>query len=539
MNFNFLLVLNANLFLTSTLLVTNIYISKIYELSYFINVLSKLTLDDFYLFNFYFIWSSFYIMFMLFLFIFCNLFTYKSILFFNKSFFYLVLITILFSLNLLDYYFFNVYNFNNDVSLSNYNVLLTNSINKLHPLFLYSSIYYIISLFILNNVFYRYLHQNFNFLNSVFTLISTVSYLTVTLILGSWWAFQEGSWGGWWDWDVSEVFGLLVLLNILKILHHNVSSINNESYTFLIGCYVHILFIFYLFMQLNFSLISHNFNLHTLSTFASSLNYLILLLTFVCVRVTLIKNKVKLFIDFVLNSKLGWKLARWLTFKLVLITFSSLIVLFSTFSMFTSWLWANFTLNYFSELIGPSDLLNLLLILLIPLYWNFILAQFIIYSVFIYKTVSIFFIILCAPLVSLSSVHYFIYLCLSLCTSYRFTEFTCWSYLLFGFNELHYYTYDFLKVDSPMLNVSKHILSVNLFSSNNFNWWYNFSVLDFKTFDLTMSLSSISQNLVYDSEFNTFVTQILCFVENPLLVLILLVLVLIVYNKLRSLVIIF
>ena len=30
--------------------------------------------------------------------------------------------------------------------------------------------------------------------------------------MGGLWAYQEGSWGGWWDWDISEVFGLFIYL---------------------------------------------------------------------------------------------------------------------------------------------------------------------------------------------------------------------------------------------------------------------------------------------------------------------------------------
>jgi cytochrome c biogenesis factor len=36
--------------------------------------------------------------------------------------------------------------------------------------------------------------------NKIKLAIYFLSILLLGLILGGWWAYQEGSWGGWWNW---------------------------------------------------------------------------------------------------------------------------------------------------------------------------------------------------------------------------------------------------------------------------------------------------------------------------------------------------
>ena len=88
-------------------------------------------------------------------------------------------------------------------------------------------------------------------------LITTLRLSVLSVALGSWWAFQEGDWGGWWFWDPSEVFSLWLFLYTYKVLHRNRFS----RYE---GCYVHLsllasLLTCYVFLQLNFKLTSHTF----------------------------------------------------------------------------------------------------------------------------------------------------------------------------------------------------------------------------------------------------------------------------------------
>lgn len=523
----------------SIMLVTNIYVFKFYEFSYFVNVVNKIVLDEFYFSIFYYIWSNFSIMFILLTFIFYTIFIYKSHLYFSRFFSYLIFISILFFLNLLDYYFLNTYNFSNEFFLKNYNILLNNSINKFHPFLLYNAIYYLLLSFIVSNVYYNHTHLNSNFLNFSYTLSNSGFYLCVTLLLGSWWAFQEGSWGGWWDWDVSEVFGLFILISILRLTHCNFFSINDKNYLYRIGTHVYILFIFYLFMQLNFSLISHNFNLHPSSNFFTNVVYMSIFFLFLIKKKNLFTIEFKLFDNTILISKTKWGLNRYVAFKLCLFLFISLIILFSSFSIAINWLWVNFTINYSYKLIEFTQLMSLASVFLLILYWDFKLLYLTIFAFLSYSTIGIFLLLIRVSLLSLDLVHYFVYLCIWVAVLYHFTEVSYWNYLFFGFNETYYFIYNLIKVDSPTLNINKGLLDCHLTKSANFNWYYDFSTQDFKTFDLTMSGWGVSQNFIYDSEFNEFTTNLLSLMENLLLPLVLTSLIFSMHIKFKNIIIVF
>ena len=77
--------------------------------------------------------------------------------------------------------------------------------------------------------------------------------------MGSWWALEEGTWGGWWNWDSSEVFGLQIALSALY-LNHSYTPVKLTSNRLFqsISVFATVL-ISYFFIQLNFELVSHNF----------------------------------------------------------------------------------------------------------------------------------------------------------------------------------------------------------------------------------------------------------------------------------------
>jgi len=79
------------------------------------------------------------------------------------------------------------------------------------------------------------------------------------LFMGSWWALQEGTWGGWWNWDSSETLGFEVSLFSLALLH-SFTYISHQT-RFMIRALVSLCFFIatYFFIQLNFELVSHNF----------------------------------------------------------------------------------------------------------------------------------------------------------------------------------------------------------------------------------------------------------------------------------------
>ena len=214
----------------------------------------KVNFNDSY-FNLYsFFWTNFWYLPIFFFFI--------LFLFFNLKLKLLLLLFILYSLEITSISIsnFNLFKFNSIIF--NFNVFLLNSINKYHPF-----IFYVSSLLVL--AIYKYcLNFNdnlFSFENNFFKIFFYFNFIFyfnfVSLFLGSWWAMQEGSWGGWWNWDASETLGLLILFFFFSYLHYKI----NIFYTLNIFYYfitftLFIIFIYY-FVQLNFDLVSHNFGI--------------------------------------------------------------------------------------------------------------------------------------------------------------------------------------------------------------------------------------------------------------------------------------
>jgi hypothetical protein len=140
-----------------------------------------------------------------------------------------------------------------DNLLTLYNLLLNNSINKIHPLLIYAVLVFTIShYFRLSNLTLYSYRSSTRFINSA-------SLIKLSLLLGGWWAYQEGSWGGWWNWDPSEMFGLLIFSTTLMLVHSSpYLNIKNHQYVKVSAI---TLIVYYSFLQLNFSLISHNFGI--------------------------------------------------------------------------------------------------------------------------------------------------------------------------------------------------------------------------------------------------------------------------------------
>ena len=133
---------------------------------------------------------------------------------------------------------------NLNIYSENFNNLLINSINKYHPLLLYISIfvfyftillfYYFLKkpnyvLFLKIQIFIKFFIQNY------------IKYIIFSLFLGSFWALQEGSWGGWWNWDPSEVLGLLILFFYIYFFHKKYNFLNYILYSII---RIYILFLY-------------------------------------------------------------------------------------------------------------------------------------------------------------------------------------------------------------------------------------------------------------------------------------------------------
>ena len=146
--------------------------------------------------------------------------------------------------------------------LSLFNNLLINRLNYIHPPLLYFVNASLIIFTCVLNLNYI-LNNNYLFLKSSLLLLATTTatLLTavITIILGGWWALQEGTWGGWWAWDPSELLSLTALITLLYLSHVNFLVFNTLKVYKTLALALAILFLNYIFLQINFTLTSHNF----------------------------------------------------------------------------------------------------------------------------------------------------------------------------------------------------------------------------------------------------------------------------------------
>ena len=227
------------------------------------DLFARVLANEFHLNIYYFMWTSFwYIPFLILVIIIWQL---------NKFFWHrlqtihyvLVAILYLIIIDLQSYWITNTYPYDLVLKSEHFNNLLVNSINKYHPGLLYiSSIMIITHQLGLNGllvgVTYKF-NTHFGHAKWRKPFIHLSLILCTTLGFGSWWALQEGSWGGWWNWDPSEVFGLIILLFYLTYLHFNFSKQNFFYHVIHNKLFFIILLQIYFFTQLNFDLVSHNF----------------------------------------------------------------------------------------------------------------------------------------------------------------------------------------------------------------------------------------------------------------------------------------
>jgi len=181
-----------------------------------------------------------------------------------------------------------------NLNLLDTNILLSNNINKYHPFIFYFSFWSLLLILInkLSIVFkceVKFLCNTNQIID--FKIIKTLmGFNIVALFLGSWWALQEGTWGGWWGWDPSEVFGLLFLLFSFEFFHRKLNFNYNSPLRYQQSIYLVFIFITYYFIQLNFDLVSHNFGTHFFFFFNNNFFLLELLLLLVFFMFILLKK---------------------------------------------------------------------------------------------------------------------------------------------------------------------------------------------------------------------------------------------------------
>ena len=342
----------------------------------FFDFMSRCLTLDFFINNGYLFWtnSSYLFLFIFIMLYILNVLNYQDI----NIWFWKILnlaIIILLLIGVLNYWNLNSNLFVNNNFNSNVNTLLTNSINKYHPLFFYSS-----SLIVLIYICYFFLSYNIitiNFFNWLRMFKLTSLYFLIilfgTLYLGSWWALQEGSWGGWWNWDPSEVFGLVIVLFFLFFIHH--------TYTESLWCFsqfmkviVYNYLFLYFFIQLNFNLVSHNFGTRVDWFITSDIWYYFYLLLSLLIIFLFFNNAgfyFKNFIFFDKSLKSNILLTKLLLNFLIIIVFLCQIILSFSF-LINDFIWKLFGVNAFNNLffININFLIYILLIFLFILTYS-------------------------------------------------------------------------------------------------------------------------------------------------------------------------
>ena len=91
------------------------------------------------------------------------------------------------------------------------NSFLSNYLNKIHP-----PLFFIVFSFTL---FCKFTPPSTIQRFYPIKLLNTIMLAAFLTMLGGWWAFQEGTWGGWWNWDSSEVLALVLGLISVFFLH--------------------------------------------------------------------------------------------------------------------------------------------------------------------------------------------------------------------------------------------------------------------------------------------------------------------------------
>jgi cytochrome c biogenesis factor len=293
-----------------------------------------------------------------------------------------VLVMLIFTLQILliHYQNLNPHFYLNDILGEQFNILLSNSINKFHPALFYISLL-LITVSYPNSLYLPKLryslkrdYREFTYFTNKLTRI-----IIFTLFLGSWWALQEGSWGGWWNWDPSEVFGMVVMLLHLNSLHRK-SCIGNHTdslyYTSLVWKFI---LLIYIFIQFNFDLVSHNFGTRVDQFIDSSHNFLLLLLL---ISLTISWNYICLIHSSVstnslLINQVGKRNISW---NLLLYGFILFIVLSSFSLLINDFFWKVLQINILNSTKLTYYFTPVLVTLILLRVWNLFIILPIVYS---------------------------------------------------------------------------------------------------------------------------------------------------------------
>jgi hypothetical protein len=328
-----------------------------YGFSWFPDTLTRLNLNDA-LFNMYhFLWvtalylSPFY-------FAIWALFTYFLIRF-NKPqiLFISLLIYFLYVVELFDFVIFNWQVSIINTSFLQFNTLLVNNLNKIHPFIFYMGTFLVFNASFLSTSLQlkKTIFSPITKLNSLRTSLLLILIVSLTsLFLGSWWAVQEGTWGGWWNWDPSETFGLLFLMFTLLNFHTKF----NLNLFYKIGirnkALVYVLILTYFFIQLNFDLVSHNFGVKFFYFFNNKLFFYLIIFVTLYFLGWLSFRTISSFYPSILLQPIKTELSNEVTwFKNLSVFYIQLLVLTALFTsffiLFNYFIWNFVNFNLFNS----------------------------------------------------------------------------------------------------------------------------------------------------------------------------------------------
>lgn len=333
---------------------------------------TRISINDSPVGTYYFWWTSMtYLPTFFFFLLFILLLVQPSLVHSSVVFFSLTIFGAIYTAEIFDYMISNQNLFISTYSSSGLNTLLTNVLNRYHPLVFYLSTFLLLTWF-----FFTFAsppqHFYFWFESSCFSS-TCVQWITLfvnltALWMGSWWALQEGTWGGWWNWDSSEVFGLFVTLVILSTTHSKTLTRNLE-YTRAKTIILAAIFVAsYVFIQLNFELVSHNFGSKFFFFFNNNLFFIQLL---VLLTLALIHTYTSILLSKRDNDLLCYSLKRHLSsfksksiLRLLPSFVLSLWVLISYKPLLNYFLWNFFDLNFFNSE-NTFQIINCVLVLIV------------------------------------------------------------------------------------------------------------------------------------------------------------------------------
>jgi hypothetical protein len=355
----------------------SIFSINVYGFSWLPDTLTRLNFNDSLFNTYHFLWvTSLYLN--PFYFLIGAFFFYFSLRYENIHYFLLLMCFYFFyTVETLDFLIFNWQTLTINTSLLQFNTLLVNNLNKIHPFIFYSGTFLVFSILLIwtlrkLNLGQFALTSQLNQINLLQVPILIVS--LIALFLGSWWAVQEGTWGGWWNWDPSETFGLLFLLFAL----FNIHTLFKFDLVYKIHQRIKILTFFliltYFFIQLNFDLVSHNFGVKFFYFFNNKLFFYIILILLIFLIIQFLFIAVSLFIPYRLiqnleigtTSKSLWfkNLSVWFVQSLISVT-----MLVSFFILFNYFMWNFISFNLFNFDLN-RNVINIFFILTIC-FWVF------------------------------------------------------------------------------------------------------------------------------------------------------------------------